>query len=261
MRRSRHGLARPRLLAIVLGVAALLGLMAFIAVRSHSGAESPPRRRVGLFTSLPILWAESADIAGLLDPREPPHWAHEALRRHGRLVPLDTLAQDGAADPLSGIAFLVMAQPRPLSPAENVALDAWVRGGGRLLLLADPMLTAPSAYALGDRRRPQDIVMISPILAHWGLGLAFDEDQQAGEHVEQVLDGPMPVNLAGRFVQTGTRRDCVPRDGGLAATCRIGAGRVVALADAALFEQGGSETAEMRRAALDRAIRLVESGD
>ena len=50
-----------------------------------------------------------------------------------------------------------------------------MRGGGRVLLFADPMLTRHSAFALGDRRRPQDVVLLSPILARWRLELQFDE--------------------------------------------------------------------------------------
>ena len=133
------------------------------------------------------------------------------------MAALDTLAQGGANGGLSRISLLVMAQPRALSPQENVALDAWVRGGGRLLLFADPMLTHDSAFAVGDRRRPQDIFMLSPILSHWGLALAFDDAQPPGAKMAQVMGGTMPVALPGRFSTSGTTGDCVPRDAGLAA--------------------------------------------
>ena len=56
------------------------------------------------------------------------------------LQPLDTLSPVPAlspdapdTDPLAGLERLAVIQPRGLSPADNVALDQWVRGGGRLL--------------------------------------------------------------------------------------------------------------------------------
>ena len=132
-----------------------------------------------------------------------------------------------------------MIQPRPLSPAENVALDEWVAAGGRLLLFADPALTAATTFALGDRRRPQDIVLLSPILARWGLRLEFDAEQAAGEHAVELDGVSIPVDLPGRFAPaSGGRADASCRIGqdALLVTCEVGKGRVLAIADAALFE-------------------------
>ena len=189
-----------------------------------------------LFTSLPIYWSEAPDLATTLHANSPPHWARVALEKMATLIPVDAL--DG--ETLGGPRRLLIIQPRPLAPAENVALDAWVGKGGRLLLFADPQLTAHSAFGLGDRRRPQDIVLLSPILARWGLTLEFDEDQAPGERA-LGLGGRsrLPVNLAGRFAIAGTGRGdarCRLRNDALIAECTIGAGRLVAVADAALFE-------------------------
>ncbi|MCA1661076.1 MAG: GldG family protein [Novosphingobium sp.] len=180
-----------------------------------------------------------------------PHWARKAIERRRRLRPIDTLEPDT----LGRSEDLLLLQPRPLSPQENVALDDWVAGGGRLLLFADPALTEDSAFALGDRRRPQDVVLLSPILARWGLALEFDDEQELGERMaglggEQAL----PVNLPGRFALLGGGRDdarCKIGAEGLVAECRIGEGRALAVADAALFEQAGAESAiAARRRAL-----------
>jgi hypothetical protein len=204
------------------------------------------RQRVGLFTSLPLMWAESPDLAAQLRPDAPRHWARGKLEDRGTLVPLDALADhDGDAEPLARLGMLVMAQPRPLSPLENVALDRWVRNGGHLLLFADPLLTAESSYALGDRRRPQDVVLLSPILARWGLALAFDDEQAAGEHLVEALGTRLPVNLPGQFDAT-PGSTCRIAPGGIAATCAIGKGRVIAIADAALFETDASKLAADR---------------
>jgi hypothetical protein len=132
-----------------------------------------------------------------------------------------------------------MAQPRALSPQENVALDGWVRGGGRLLLFADPMLTEESAYPLGDKRRPLDMIMLSPILDHWQLRLEFDEDQPAGERGVDAGGINLPVNLPGRFVVAPGSRHCRLVAEGILAECRLGKGLVLLLADAALLEQHG----------------------
>jgi hypothetical protein len=135
-----------------------------------------------------------------------------------------------------------------------VALDDWVRAGGRVLLFADPMLTGHSAFALGDRRRPQDVVMLSPILRHWGLELRFDESQPAGEREVEWLGTRVPVNLPGHLAALPQGR-CAIEAGGLAARCRIGAGEVLCIADAALLENGTNGDDTPRREALSAILR------
>jgi len=157
------------------------------------------------------------------------------LKTKGQVVPLDTLADPRGAMPLPGDALLVLAQPLPLTPQENVALDAWVRGGGRLLLFADPMLTAHSDFALGDPRGPQRAAMLSPILRHWGLELQFDAAQPAGDRVLVGQAMSLPVNLAGRF-SVGAQAHCRIDVQGVAVRCSIGRGLVLAVGDAAVFD-------------------------
>lgn len=229
-------------------------IVAGLTVLWHVRPGPRSERAIGLFTSLPILWNESADLAGLLDDAAPPHWARDAIARHGRLRPLDRLAGRDGALPLPAGALLIVAQPRPLSPEENVALDSWVRGGGRVLLFADPLLTAPSAFPLGDQRRPQDVVLLSPILTRWGLELRFDQRQPPGEREAVVLGRAMPVNQAGSFaLRPGS--GCALLAGGLAARCRIGAGTVLAVADAALLENGTDGDAPDRLAIFDALLQ------
>ena len=232
-----------------LALAVLLGLIcAGLAIARR---EAPTGPGLGLFTSLPVYWNEAADLSGLLDKAQQPHWAREALERRYTLRPLDVLA---------GLSYLLIAQPRPLSPAENVALDGWVRGGGRLLLFADPMLTAHSTFAIGDKRRPQDVVMLSPILARWGLALQFDEGQPDGEHAVAFDGGTLPVDLPGRLGLARTADTvgtCRLLAQGLVADCTIGRGHALVVADAALLD-GEGESPESREAALalllDRAF-------
>ncbi|MBB4858457.1 hypothetical protein HNO88_001780 [Novosphingobium chloroacetimidivorans] len=156
------------------------------------------------------------------------------VEEQGRVVPLDSLAGRRGL-PLPQDALLVLIQPRPLTPDENVALDTWVRAGGHVLLFADPMLTVHSAFALGDPRRPQDVAMLSPILDHWGLSLEFDDTQRNEERYQQVRGTSIPVNLRGQL-RVSPAGACRTEATKLLADCRIGKGRAVVIADAALFD-------------------------
>lgn len=221
-------------------VAAFAALAALLAAAAGAWTVLDGKRersQLGLLTSLPIYWAESFELGETLDDQAAPHWARSALEEGYRLVPLDTL--DSASPPLGELDYLLLAQPRALSPAENVALDDWVRAGGRVLIFADPLLTGPSRFHIGDRRRPQDVILLSPILRRWGLELRFDPDQQEGERQVAVWGAAVPVSQAGSFVPvpTSAPSDCTIEAGGLAADCRIGQGRAVVVADAAMLEQ------------------------
>ena len=198
--------------------------------------EPAPTKPIGVFTSLPLLWSDQTDLGGELRADQPPHWAKAVLAQQGRVQPLDTLTLAPGPRSLAGIAQLVIAQPRVLSPAENVALDNWVHGGGQLLLLADPAYTEESPYPLGDPRRPQAAAMLSPILARWGLELQFDAGQPLEQRDREVMGVMVPTVLAGTFATRG-QTNCRLWGDGLAVTCAIGKGRVVALADAALLER------------------------
>jgi hypothetical protein len=215
----------PRLLR---GACSALALLAGLPVVAQ--AADPPE--LGLMGTIPVYWGEADDLAGLLAPGIESHWARPLFERHGSLRPLDRLDGDG----LDGLTHLVLAQPRGLTPGENVALDAWVRQGGVLLLFADPMLTGESHYALGDPRRPQDVILLSPILRHWGLDLRFADDQPHQVVMRELAGTALPVNLPGQFALSGTDTDCTLESAGILASCRIGKGRIMALADAALLD-------------------------
>lgn len=211
------------------------------------GQQAAPAERLGLFSTLPIYWGEGADIGAMLDGGGEPGWVRPALEKQAALVPLDTLEEDA----LSGLGQVILAQPRPLAPSENVAFDSWLREGGHALILADPMLTQHSDFALGDPRRPHDLVLISPLLKRWGLELRFDEEQPEGERMIAYGKGQVPVELSGHFVVASeeAEAECTVGESGLVATCKIGDGRAVLVADAAMVDDH-FDTPE-RRAALD----------
>ncbi len=186
---------------------------------------------MGIMGTIPVYWGEAEGLDDLLSGAHP-HWARAAVERDYELRPLDNL--ESAA--LAGLDLLLLAQPRALTARENVALDRWVRDGGRLLLFADPMLTGESHFPLGDRRRPQDVILLSPLLAHWGLRLEFVEDQPAEPRLVAVEGVELPLRLPGRFAREDAGNACDLAGEGALARCPIGLGRAVMLADAALLD-------------------------
>ncbi len=230
--------------------AAAAVIVAAVAVWFIVAQGTAKRELTGLFTSLPIIWSEAASVGAVLQSGEGPHWARATIAGGGQVVALDFLD----AKALAPLREIVIAQPRPLAPIENVALDNWVRGGGRVLLIADPALTEGSIFPLGDPRRPQAVALMSPILARWGLELQFDDRQPAGAHVVDALGGPVVVDLPGRF-QTLPGSACRAQDAGLVVNCHVGKGSIVAFADAAFLRRG--DASGTGRRALSRLLEAA----
>lgn len=213
--------------------AALLGLASACHADEAPAAGHGDLPELGIMGTIPLYWGEAGDFGEVLNGQSSAHWARAQLEDNYRLEPLDTLD----ADSLRGLDYLLLAQPRALSPTENVALDDWVRRGGKVLVFADPLMTGESRFAIGDRRRPQDVVLLSPILTHWGLSLAFDEDQLTPARMVPSQGATIPVNLPGVIeVAEEGNRDCRIIAGDVLAWCAIGSGRAVVLADAALLD-------------------------
>lgn len=233
-----------RTLASLALAAALAGASIGCRAEPDAAARTAPAK-LGLMTTLPLYWAEASEVGELLQGQQEPRWVRQALETRFLLEPLDTL--DTAA--LGDLRLLMLAQPRALAPEENVALDAWVRRGGRLLLFADPMLTLESRFGMGDKRRPQDVILLSPILTHWGLELSFDPSQPAGERMVTVDGREVPVDLAGilRTLPGGT---CEIVGEAVLARCRVGEGSITVLADGAVLDDPESGDTRQRRAAV-----------
>lgn len=230
---------------LIFAVAAIAAMGAAAAWALAGGERE--RARLGLFTTLPIYWGETAGLSDMIDGETHRGWVRDSLERRFALVPLDTLAppEGSPSRGLAEIDRLLLAQPRALSPRENVALDTWVREGGRVLIFADPLLTAHSRFSIGDRRRPQDVVLLSPILARWGLELRFDPDQPGGERTIATGAVALPVNLAGTLhgiegFTTGGERCRIAHER-VFARCSIGEGGVTVVADAAVLEETGED--------------------
>ncbi len=224
---------RGRRIGLAAGSLAILAVLTIPgALRPYEALLLPSTERLGppkrpglmLFTGLPIIWGE----AGAFDPQSRPAAAYKMLQREFGVRPLDALEPPS----LSRGNLLLLAQPRALAPAELVALDEWVRRGGRALVLIDPALVWPSELPLGDIRRPPPISMIDPLLNRWGLQL-----EAVSEHgvVRRSMPGGRRLATAapGRF--SGRNSACRTAEGGLIARCRIGVGRVTLLGDADLM--------------------------
>ncbi|VVS97548.1 conserved exported hypothetical protein [Erythrobacter sp. EC-HK427] len=213
----------------LLAAALLCGAMPVMAQEREQ--SSVPQ--LAVMGTIPLVWGEAAGIEDILSGAAEPHWARSLIEQRAQLAPLDYLS----ADALAPHTMLLLAQPRGLTGEENVALDSWVRAGGRLLLFADPMMTGESRFGLGDRRRPQDTVLLSPILNHWGLQLRFDDSQAEGVRHSGFDGTQVPVNLAGEFAATGD--GCTLEHHAVIARCTLGEGEVLAIADSAMLDFHG----------------------
>lgn len=245
-------------------LAGAAGLLA--ACQAAPAAEAPEKvERLGLMSSLPLYWPMDADMGAIAAGTAAHPWQREALSGAYAVEPLDTLSpipalspNAPATDPLKGLTRLAVIQPRGLSPADNVALDSWVRAGGRLLLVLDPALTGEYDLPLGDPRRPVETALIPPVVDRWGLAVSFDE-AQALEVIEASLgETPLPLALPGRIAITDpAAAQCTLLAEGTAARCRVGEGQVTLIADAALFEhaelagEGGTALRAVVRAGLE----------
>jgi hypothetical protein len=255
----------PRRRNSVRWAAAVLALSGCSAAPAPASQETAAAQRLGLMTSLPLYWPLGADVAAIANGSGPLPWQRQALAARYQIEPLDTLSpipalspDAPATDPLAGLALIAVIQPRGLSPADNVALDDWVRAGGHLLLALDPALTGEYDLPLGDPRRPVDAALIPPVVARWGLAASFDEGQATQVTTARLGNAALPLALAGRItIPDSAAAHCTMLADGAAARCIVGAGQVTLIADAALFEhaelagEGGAGLRALVAAALE----------
>jgi hypothetical protein len=184
--------------------------------------QAAERHDLMLMSALPLEWGE----AGPLDPSSRPAAAFTMLAKEFAIRPLDVL--DDAS--LTSGRLLLLAQPRALAPAELVAVDAWVRRGGKALILTDPALAWPTELALGDIRRPPAIGLLGPLLTHWGLDLVPPEQRTAVISPSGPHERRLAMFAPGRFVKAGGT--CAVDRQGHIARCSLGKGQAILVADA-----------------------------
>jgi hypothetical protein len=205
---------------LLIGLLLVVGIVIVAALMRREPPQPQAKRpELLLLTSLPIVFGEEFSVRQNGSP------ALKALETGYKVVPISTTAPQELAKG----RLLLMAQPLGQAPLDLVALDHWVRKGGRVMLLADPLLEWPSARPLGDPLRPPPSFVDTGLLGHWGLRLDAPDKR-----------GPRRLTLAGRPVETvspgalfGT---CpIPADR-LVARCRIGKGKATVVADADLLD-------------------------
>ena len=231
---------------LILGLSALaiVGAGAFAIAGSHREESVQPRAdrpELMLVTTLPILFPEEFTI------QSGGSKALAALETRYTVVPIATTD----AQSLSHARLLLMAHPLA-QPAENlVDLDQWVRGGGRVLLLADPRLEWPSKLPLGDKLRPPPSFADTGLLAHWGLRLEAPDDLRP-----TILGGgqyPVVYPSAGRLVSTNPACDLSRAT--VIAECMIGKGKATVVADADFLNV--EELGELKQNNLDELLELL----
>jgi len=205
-----------KLILVALSLAAMLG-----ACRNESASAEATKPTVHVLTSLPLLFEEGFGVAPAKGE------AATFLRERYRLRPIDLPSQL----PTGGV--LLAAQPRALPSEELVALDSWVREGGKLLLLADPMLEWPSQRPIGDRLRPPIHYADTGLLQHWGLRL--DAPDKRGVKPVTYDGFELVFWSPGKLVKESG--GCMVEPDGRAAVCLLGKGRAMVVADADLLNQ------------------------
>jgi hypothetical protein len=199
----------------------ILVALAAVALGALRRGQDPPlprppaeRPTLLLLTSLPLQFSEAFSING-----GSPTLIR--LRTRYRVTPISVTSD---AELAKG-RLLLMAQPRAQAPQNLVALDSWVRAGGRVLLLADPMLEWPSERPLADSLRPPPMFSDTGLLSHWGLRLDAPDERMA---VHRELGGFKVLAIsAGRLFGR-----CSVSADRLVADCRLGKGRAIVVADA-----------------------------
>ncbi|MEY3984623.1 MAG: hypothetical protein RLZ59_68 [Pseudomonadota bacterium] len=215
------------------------GLVAALAVLCGAcSAGSPaPKPKLHILTALPLFWGEG-DVADVLQNRTAPAPSLTALSASWDVVALD-MADARALHP---VQTLLLIQPPRLAPAELVALDAWVRQGGRVVILADPDLRWPQQRPIGDPRRAPVTTLLSPLYRHWGLDLQPDAMGSPPRHA-RIAAWTIALPGSGQWVRASGR--CRLPDPALA-YCQLGKGGAVLIADADFLQPEGDAAAQAR---------------
>ena len=225
---------------------ALTGLAGAALVLSSSWGEDLPERRpddrpdLALLTSLPLVFGETFSLEGGGSP---------ALGRIEQRYKVEPVPLASRAN-LHGRGLLLMAHPRAQPAEVLVELDQWVRGGGRLLLLADPRLDWPSERPLGDRLRPPPAFADTGLLIHWGVRLAGPdtpgESRSGNGRFEALTSSPGVLES----------RSCGVERDGFVARCQVGRGHVTVIADADFINVGPRFPSRNLDLLLDELARL-----
>lgn len=182
-----------------------------------------------MLTGLPLRWSGGGDIAAMIAKGVNDDPALVRLTAAGPVSLVDSLADH--VPPPGGA--LLLAHPRALAPRELVAIDAFVRGGGRAVVLADALSGWPARHPLGDPRNPPVTSLLTPLLDHWGVALAPAPAAEVATLPADVHDARLNLFSAGRFDRLPPQ--CQTFAGRRVARCPIGEGEAWLVGDADLL--------------------------
>ncbi|WP_447763710.1 Gldg family protein [Sphingopyxis panaciterrae] len=224
---------RGRAVRLVAALAFALGwfaaghaLLSFLYRPVTASVDAPA---VTMLTGLPLRWTGGGDIAAMITEGTADDPALARLEAMGPVSLVDSIVDH--VPPRGGA--LLLAHPRALAPQELVAIDAFVRGGGRAVVLADALSGWPARHPLGDPRNPPVTSLLTPLLDHWGVTLGAAPVGGTRARAADIEGARLRLFSAGRFDRLPT--DCRVYADRRVAACSVGAGEVWLVGDADLL--------------------------
>jgi hypothetical protein len=226
--------AGNRRIAVALLMLAAIAAMVLIFGRSRADQASDNRPQLLLMSSIPLQWGE-VGISDIAKGNAEPSPLFDHLSEQNRVVVIDDFQKLGEP----GSIPLLLIQPRALAPRELVELDGWIRKGGKVIIFADPALDWPSDLPLGDQRRPLFTSLLTPMFRHWGLELALPVGEDNGDADVMAGEYRLSPKSAGIWLKADGKPSarCEVSDDQFLATCNVGKGIAVLIADADLLHE------------------------
>ena len=227
------GLSDRRIWIPLLVLSAIV--FALSMAKCSDGEENKSRPPLMLMSSIPLQWG-NASMAQIASGKAEASPLYESLASKNKLTILDDVQRLGQP----GKAPLLLVQPRALAPAELVALDAWVRKGGAVIIFADPVLDWPIDLPLGDQRRPLFTSLLNPLFRHWGVELALPVAQEGVDVTISAGEYGLSLKSPGIWLKpkkgNATGR-CRIRSDEHIAVCSVGKGKAILIADADVLHE------------------------
>ena len=225
--------SRSKILSWLAGSLLVIGWFgaghALLAALYRPVAAAPDAPAVTILTGLPLRWSASPTIAAMIAEGTNDDPALARLAAAGPVSLVDSLIDH--VPPPGGT--LLIAHPRALAPQELVAIDAFVRGGGHAVVLADALSGWPARHPLGDPRNAPITSLLTPLLGHWGVTLGTAPAGEREALPADVAGSRLRLFSAGRFDRLP--QQCHAYADRRVAHCRIVRGAAWLIGDADLL--------------------------
>lgn len=222
-----------RIAALCLALIVIMGMLLQCSPASTSAStENPALAKIQLMTSLPIVWGDGASMESIVSGKTSPAPIYAHWQRRHDIAAVDSFAELANSD----TDVIMLVQPPAMDPADIVAVDDWVRAGGKAIILTDPMLVWHTEFSLGDKRKPLTSGLLSPLLGHWGLELQAPDEAGVGGVELEFSDATITTVGIGTFKTVAKHQDshadCTFSTGNVIARCSVGEGQAIIVADA-----------------------------